>query len=61
MVDGTPSDIALFLVRIFGEEARDIARERAQESDQPGEWGRVMAEIDRLLSDHDEMGSQAIH
>lgn len=61
MLDGTPREIALFLVRIFGEEARDIVRDRACKSEQPAEWGRVMAEVDRLLSDHDETGSRAVH
>jgi len=61
MIDGTPGEIALFLIRVFGEEARDIARDRARASDQPGEWGMVMAEIDRLLGDAAEKRPRVVH
>jgi hypothetical protein len=42
-------EAALFLVRIFGEEARDIAAHRAEASEQGGDWRRVGAKVDELL------------
>ena len=43
-------EAALFLVRIFGEEAREIAASRAELSDQAKEWRRVGKEVDDLLA-----------
>jgi hypothetical protein len=43
-------EAALFLVRIFGEEAREIAASRAELSDQGQEWRRVGQEVDDLLA-----------
>jgi hypothetical protein len=42
-------EAALFLVRIFGEEAREIAASRAELSDQSQEWRRVGKEVNDLL------------
>jgi hypothetical protein len=51
MVDDREArEMALFLVRVFGEEAPDVAAERAGKSDQAEEWRRVGVEIERLLS-----------
>ncbi len=44
-------EMALFLVRIFGDEAAEVAAERAGKSDQKGDWARVGVEIEQLLAD----------
>jgi hypothetical protein len=46
---GDIQEAAQFLIRIFGEEAREIAATRAELSDQAAEWRRVGKEIDALL------------
>src|SRR5690242_5605567 len=43
------ADVALFLVRIFGAEAREIAADRAKRSDQAEEWRRVLTAVESLL------------
>ena len=44
-------DMALFLVRIFGDQAGDVATERAGKSEQQADWARVGVEVERLLAD----------
>ena len=44
-------EMALFLVRIFGDEAADVAAERSAKSDQKQEWARVGSEVEKLLQD----------
>ena len=44
-------ELALFLVRIFGDQAGDVAAERAGKSEQKNDWARVGAEVERLLAD----------
>jgi hypothetical protein len=50
------SRTALFLVRVFGRGAAEVAAERARRSDQAEDWQRVAIAVDRLLeeapSDH---------
>jgi hypothetical protein len=43
------AEVAQFLVRIFGSEAREIAADRAKRSDQPEEWRRVLTAVEALL------------
>jgi hypothetical protein len=42
-------EAAQFLVRIFGEEARELAALRAQESSQDKEWRQVGAAVEEAL------------
>jgi hypothetical protein len=42
-------EIALFLVRIFGAEAAEVAAHRAEHSEQKGDWKRVGQSIETLL------------
>jgi hypothetical protein len=42
-------EAATFLVRIFGEEAREIAALRSEVSDQKGDWRRVGRAVDDML------------
>ena len=42
-------EAAQFLVRIFGEEARELAALRAQESSQDKEWRQVAAAVEETL------------
>lgn len=49
--DREADEMALFLIRIFGEEAAEVATERAAKSDQAEEWRRVGLAIDRRLAD----------
>jgi hypothetical protein len=49
--DREAREMATFLVRIFGDEAPDVASERAEKSDQAQDWRRVEAEIERLLAE----------
>jgi hypothetical protein len=60
MIEGLgAAEIALFLVRIFGAEAREIAEQRLHLSEQAAEWRLVALEIERLLSDHGEVPPRA--
>jgi hypothetical protein len=45
------SEMALFLVRIFGNDAAAVAAERSAKSDQKADWQRVGEEIEKLLLD----------
>jgi hypothetical protein len=47
--DGEIHRTALFLVRVFGAAAPEVAAERSRRSDQAEEWGRVAAAVHRLL------------
>jgi hypothetical protein len=49
--DHEARDMALFLVRIFGDEAASVAAERATKSTQRMDWQRVGRAIDKLLCD----------
>jgi hypothetical protein len=42
-------EAAEFLVRIFGDEARELAALRAQESGQDKEWRQVAAAVEKTL------------
>jgi hypothetical protein len=42
-------EIALFLVRIFGDDAREVAAHRAEHSDQAEDWKQVGQSIEALL------------
>ena len=44
-------ELALFLVRIFGDQAGEVAAERAGKSEQKDDWARVGVEVERLLGD----------
>ena len=44
-------EMALFLVRIFGDQAGEVAAERAGKSEQQADWARVGTEVERLLAD----------
>jgi hypothetical protein len=44
-------EMALFMVRVFDEEASEVAAQRARKSDQADDWRRVGAEIDRLIAE----------
>ncbi|HEY0526156.1 MAG TPA: hypothetical protein VGD08_22375 [Stellaceae bacterium] len=46
---GDVAEVAQFLVRIFGAEAREIAANRATRSEQPEEWRRVLTAVESLL------------
>ena len=46
---GDVTEVAQFLVRIFGAEAREIAANRATRSEQPEEWRRVLTAVETLL------------
>jgi hypothetical protein len=43
------AEIAQFLLRIFGEEARDIAVSRMDKSEQSEDWRAVLSEIEARL------------
>jgi hypothetical protein len=46
-------ELALFLVRIFGDQAGNVAAERAGKSEQKDDWARVGTEVERLLADEE--------
>jgi hypothetical protein len=49
--DREAREMAMFLVRIFGEEASDVVAERSQKSEQKEDWQRVGGEVEKLLDD----------
>jgi hypothetical protein len=49
--DREASEMALFLVRIFGDDAGTVAAERAAKSEQKADWRRVRKEVEKLLLD----------
>jgi hypothetical protein len=49
--DREAREMALFLVRIFGDDASTVAAERAAKSDQRADWQRVGGEVEKLLLD----------
>jgi hypothetical protein len=51
--DREAREMALFMVRIFGEEAAHVAAERAVKSEQGADWERVGIEIAKLLAADD--------
>lgn len=46
-------DMALFLVRIFGDEAAEVAADRAINSEQAADWRRVGHAVDDLLGEQE--------
>jgi hypothetical protein len=48
-------EMALFLVRVFGDEAAEVVAERSEKSEQRQDWQRVGGEVEKLL---DEPGSR---
>jgi hypothetical protein len=53
--DSEAREMALFLVRVFGEEASEVAAERAIDSEQKQDWKRVAGEVEKLLDDSDAL------
>ena len=49
--DREARDMALFLVRIFGDEAAEVAAERSEKSEQKDDWKRVGDQVEKLLVD----------
>jgi hypothetical protein len=49
--DREARDMALFLVRVFGDEASSVVAERTERSTQKVDWERVGGEIEKLLLD----------
>jgi len=43
--------MALFLVRVFGDDAAAVVAERSENSEQKADWRRVGGEVEKLLSD----------
>ena len=51
--DHEARQMALFLMRVFGEEAAAVAADRAVKSDQAADWERVGLEIAKLMAADD--------
>lgn len=49
--DREARNMALFLVRVFGDEASAVVAERAAKSPQKLDWQRVGSEVEKLLRD----------
>jgi hypothetical protein len=49
--DREARDMALFLVRVFGDDAAAVVAERSENSEQKADWRRVGGEVEKLLSD----------
>jgi len=49
--DREARDMALFLVRLFGDEASSVVAERSEKSEQKADWRRVGGEVEKLLVD----------
>jgi hypothetical protein len=56
--DREARDMALFLVRVFGEEASSVVAERSVKSEQKADWQRVGAEVEKLLAGDSGSGDQ---
>ena len=51
--DREARDMALFLVRVFGDEASSVVAERTEKSPQKVDWERVGGEVQKLLLDEE--------
>ena len=51
--DREAREMALFLMRVFGDEAAAVAADRAVKSDQAADWERVGVEIAKLMAADD--------